>query len=171
MNRYEALQHAVRAHRGDTDWGGQPYILHPMAVADRIEAHMATLPPYFRNVWGAVEDAIVVALLHDVLEDTKYMLPQDDLTPPQWRGLQLVTRFPNETYFDYVRSIASAAAEGDSRAAIVKLADLSHNMSDERKVGLTDEQLEQARGLTEKRYLPSRDIIWDSLGGYKWWPE
>lgn len=173
MNRYEALQHAVRAHNQDTDWGGQLYVLHPMAVAGRVEAYAHLLPPFFRNVWGSTEDAVVIALLHDVLEDTKYMLPMDDLTEAQWRGLQLVTRFPDETYFDYVRGIAAAASatDADPRAAIVKLADLSHNMSDERKVGLTEAQLEQARGLTEKRYLPSRELLWEALRGFEWWPE
>lgn len=164
MNRYEALQHAVRAHRDQVDWGGQPYILHPMAVADRIDAHPSGLIGQCAH-----EPAIVVALLHDVLEDTKYMLPQDDLACVEWYALQLVTRRDSETYFDYVRAIAAAAQEGAPLAAIVKLADLSHNMSDERKVGLIDEQLEQAAGLTERRYIPSRDMLWEALGT-EWWP-
>lgn len=168
MNRYEALQHAIRAHGPETDWGGVLYIYHPMAVADRIEHHAHLLPPYFRNVPTAVEDAIVVANLHDVLEDTKYMPPLDDFTIVQWNCLNLVTRFDTETYFDYVRAIA-ASAETCPIAAVVKLADLSHNMSDERKVGLTDEQLVKSAGLEEKRYIPSRDMIWEALGT-EWWP-
>lgn len=179
MNRYDALQHAVRAHNSDTDWGGQLYVLHPMAVADRVERHWDEFP--WSRVPGAacymtpppgadVESAIIVALLHDVLEDTKYMIDPDDLTAHQWTALQLVTRYPDETYFDYVRAIAQAVDTAlGPLAAVVKLADLSHNMSDERKVGLTDAQLEQAAGLTEKRYIPSRDLLWEALG-FEWWP-
>lgn len=172
MLRYEALRHAVRAHNSDTDWGGQLYVLHPLAVAERIERNWSTIPTGMRFAPPSqnFDAAIKVALLHDVIEDTTYMLPHDDFTPQEWRALQLVTRYPDETYFDYVRHIVTAAKEGDTVAAIVKLADLSHNMSDERKVGLTDEQLVRAAGLEKKRYLPSRDMIWEALG-CEWWPE
>lgn len=162
MNRYEALQHAIRAHGDETDWGGVLYIFHPMAVADRIEAAWGSASPS----WGvSLEDAVVVALLHDVWEDTKYMIDPDEFTAEQWWGLTCVTRFPGETYREYVEKCA-----GYRLATIVKLADLSHNMSDERKVGLTEEQLEKAAGLQEKRYEPSRDRLWEALGR-EWWPE
>jgi hypothetical protein len=171
MNRYEALQHAVRAHGADTDWGGQPYILHPMAVADRIAAHQVTMPGPILTGTQYVESCIVVALLHDVLEDTTYMLPLDDFTDAEWLALKLVTRFPNETYFDYIRGICAGATldYAGAVAAVVKLADLSHNMSDERKVGLTEAQLEQAAGLEKDRYIPSRDMLWEALD-CEWWP-
>lgn len=168
MNRYQALQHAVRAHRDQTDWGGQPYILHPMAVADRVEQHWIN-DEFLLRGGVSVESGVIVALLHDVWEDTEYMLPVDDLTYQQHAALVEITRYPDETYFDYINLIAECAEEGKPLAAIVKLADLFHNMSDERKVGLTDEQLERAAGLTEKRYIPSRDMLWEAIGS-EWWP-
>lgn len=162
MNRYEALQHAVRAHGADTDWGGQLYVLHPMAVADRIEATWGRLP----LSWGInKEDAVVVALLHDVLEDTDYELRNSEFKSVQWDTLDRVTRWPTETYREYIEKAA-----GSTLSTIVKLADLSHNMSDERKVGLTEKQLEAAAGLQEKRYEPSRDRLWEALGA-EWWPD
>lgn len=156
MNRYKALQHAIRAHGADTDWGGQLYVLHPMAVADRIDKHPAPLDNR--------EDAVVVALLHDVLEDTDYELDAAWFTPEQWDALDRVTRWPTETYREYIEKAA-----GSPISIIVKLADLSHNMSDERKVGLSEEQLEKAAGLQESRYEPSRDRLWEALGA-EWWP-
>lgn len=157
MNRYDALQHAIRAHGQDTDWGGQLYVLHPMAVADRIDQHPAPLDNR--------EGCVVVALLHDVLEDTDYELKQEWFTAEQWDALDRVTRWPTETYREYIEKAA-----GSPLSIIVKLADLSHNMSDERKVGLTEAQLEQANGLREKRYEPSRERLWEALGT-EWWPE
>lgn len=168
MNRYQALQHAVRAHGGDTDWGGQLYVLHPMAVAERVEANWLLVPGL--NCWGALpsgasyESGAIVALLHDVLEDTDYELKRELFTSEQWDALDRVTRWPTETYREYIEKAA-----GSTLATIVKLADLSHNMSDERKVGLTEKQLEAAEGLRKKRYEPSRDRLWEALGA-EWWP-
>lgn len=169
MDRYEALQHAVRAHGDETDWGGQLYVLHPMAVADRVEKFWGELPglgPWCTLPGGvSVESGIIVALLHDVWEDTDYgALDRDEFTAAQWDALERVTRWPTETYREYIEKAA-----GSPLSIVVKLADLSHNMSDERKVGLTEEQLEQAAGLQEKRYEPSRDRLWEALGA-EWWP-
>lgn len=170
MRPYEALQHAVRAHNTDTDWGGQLYVLHPIAVADRVDQNWDKLPPRIAATarFGRAS-GIIVGLLHDVLEDTKYNFDRDDLTPLEWRALLDVTRLSSETYFSYVRNIAWAAEKGEPLGAVVKLADLSHNMSAERKVGLTDEQLETAAGLEKDRYIPSRDMLWEAIGS-EWWP-
>lgn len=168
MKPYDALQHAVRAHGQDTDWGGQLYVLHPMAVADRIDANWRPrelAAAYWFGSGVGVEDAVVVALLHDVLEDTDYELKEEWFTWAQWVALRRVTRWPDETYREYIEKVAV-----NPLSIIVKLADLSHNMSDERKVGLTEAQLEQARGLQEKRYEPSRDRLWEALGA-EWWPD
>lgn len=168
MNRYDALQHAVRAHGQDTDWGGQLYVLHPMAVADRIDANWKPLEreaAYWLGSGVDVEDAVIVALLHDVWEDTDYgALDRECFTPHQWDALHGVTRWPGETYREYIEKAA-----GSPLSTVVKLADLSHNMSDERKVGLSEAQLEQAAGLQEKRYEPSRDRLWEAIG-HEWWP-
>lgn len=169
MDRYEALKHAVKAHGRTLDKGGLLYVLHPMAVADRVEQHWNDLPDIstFGTLVGegdlggiSVESGIIVALLHDVLEDTEYPLPPNYFTTQQWAALQLVTHDPRDTYFEYIEQIA-----GNSLATVVKLADLSHNLSPERAAALD----ERSRKGLEKRYLKARGILWDALRS-EWWP-
>jgi (p)ppGpp synthase/HD superfamily hydrolase len=171
MHRYEALQHAIKAHGPETDWCGNLYVFHPMAVADRVEKHWRDL----RVVNGigllpdsggvlSVESGIIVSLLHDVLEDTDYDLRFVGLTDRQAAALDGVTRWPTETYREYIEKAAA-----DTLSTVVKLADLSHNMSDERKENLDDSQLERAEGLEKSRYIPSRDRLWEALD-QEWWP-
>ena len=50
----KALAIAVEAHRGQKDRAGKPYILHPLRVMGRV----------------STEDEQIVAILHDVVEDT-----------------------------------------------------------------------------------------------------
>lgn len=172
MIRYEALQHAIRAHDAETDWCGKLYIHHPMAVADRVEKHWRALDcvndigclPEADGGVLIVEGGIIISLLHDVWEDTDYDLTAAGLTARQLHALDGVTRWPTETYREYIEKAAA-----DPLATIVKLADLSHNMSDERKENLDDSQLERAAGLEKSRYIPSRDRLWEALG-QDWWP-
>ena len=62
MDTNTALNIATEAHRGQADKSGVDYIFHPMRIASNF-AHDS--------------DESVVALLHDVLEDTNWTL--DDL--------------------------------------------------------------------------------------------
>lgn len=156
MNRYEALKHAVKAHAGSVDKCGQPYILHPIAVAEAID----------RTGGGVGDDSVVVALLHDVIEDTEYDGYADQITRRQERALWLVTR-EEETHAEYIERICSERyRDVHEIAAVVKLADLWHNLSPERQSCLEEGE---RKGL-EKRYLKARDRIWEALG-YEWWPE
>src|SRR6201999_723419 len=118
-NRYEALRHAIAAHGPETDWCGNLYIFHPMEVARRLDDPQRTE--------ASTEDAVVVALLHDVLEDTDYNLNlyAVDFNDAQWETLDLVTHRPELTYREYIERIATS---GNRAAIMVKLADLSHNM-------------------------------------------
>lgn len=168
MDRYDALRHAISAHNTDLDWCGKLYIFHPMAVADRIQRAWEQQPiGTYLSGSVKIEDAVVVALLHDVWEDTDYgwvHWAREDFTAAQWDALDRVTRWETETYREYIEKVAESPL-----ATIVKLADLSHNMSDERKANLSEEQLKKAAGLQEKRYIPSRDRLWEALGT-EWWP-
>jgi (p)ppGpp synthase/HD superfamily hydrolase len=47
-----ALQIAVKAHEGQKDKSGEPYILHPLRAMQRVQG----------------EEAMIVAVLHDVIE-------------------------------------------------------------------------------------------------------
>jgi (p)ppGpp synthase/HD superfamily hydrolase len=155
MNRYEALKHAVKAHAGQLDKCGQPYILHPIAVAEAVEqAETLNTGPH-----------VIVALLHDVLEGTDYEPPVSDTE--RWR-LEKLTCRSTETYSAYIDRICNSwGADGiDEVPMIVKLADLWHNLSPERQDCLPEKE----RRSLEARYLKARDRIWEALGD-EWWPE
>ena len=104
-----ALDIAVRAHKGQKDRAGKADINHPMTVASKV------MPD---------ESAVIVALLHDVVEDTgvsfsdlKGLLKSDEM-----KALKLLTRSKSMDYMEYVKRI-----KGNPLATKVKLADLSHN--------------------------------------------
>lgn len=156
MDRGEALRHAVRAHGKDVDKCGILYVLHPVAVARAIEDNTS-----LDSEWR--EDGAVVALLHDIWEDTDYDLPTRELNVPQYAALQAVTRLPDETYTEYIEAICRCKYPV---AIIVKLADLWHNLSEARQRCLPEGE---AHGL-EKRYLKARDRLWEALG-QEWWPD
>ena len=112
------------------------------------------------------EDAAVVALLHDVIEDTDYKIPASALSGIQTNALLAITRQADrdphsETYAEYIERVCA-----DPVASVVKLADLWHNLSPERQDCLP---AGEAKGL-QGRYLKARDRIWKALG-FEWWLE
>src|SRR5215831_14727116 len=84
-----ALQIAAKAHEGQKDKEGLPYILHPLRVMQRVEG----------------EQAQIVAVLHDVIEDTA--VTADDLRQAGFSeqviaAVVCVTHRKDESYADYV---------------------------------------------------------------------
>jgi hypothetical protein len=105
----KALQIAASAHEGQKDKQGQPYILHPLRVMSRVEG----------------EEAQIVALLHDVIEDTQVTaadLRRAGFSDAIMTALLLVTHGQDQPYADYV-----VACKGNPVARQVKLADLADN--------------------------------------------
>ncbi len=105
----KAMRLCFAAHAGQLDKGGVPYVFHPFHVAEQKEDELST----------------VVALLHDVVEDTDYTL--EDLARMGFperalSALKLLTHDKRVPYLDYV-----AAIRHDPIARAVKLADLRHN--------------------------------------------
>ncbi len=105
----KALKLCFEAHKDQTDKSGLPYVFHPFHLAEQMET----------------EDTTVVALLHDVVEDTDYTLK--DLAEMGFgesviKALTLLTHDDSVEYMDYVRAI-----KADPIAKAVKLADLRHN--------------------------------------------
>ncbi len=135
----KAILYAFQAHEGQFDRAGIPYILHPLHVAEQMQT----------------EDTCVVALLHDVLEDSDHTeedLREAGFTDTQVEAVVLLTRTGDEDYFEYIRRIRPNPV-----AKAVKLADLAHNMDRTRleKFGEKDEQRyrkysEAVRILTEE---------------------
>lgn len=115
---------AEKAHAGQFDKAGKPYIEHPAHVAAQVQG----------------DGAKAVAWLHDVVEDTETTF--DDLLAagisPQVVGvLRLLTHDKNVPYLDYVRALKC-----NQLARAVKLADLRHNSDLSRlpKVTSADEE-------------------------------
>ncbi len=105
----KAVNIAYKAHEGQIDKSGIPYIFHPMHLADQM----------------TTEDTCVVAILHDVLEDTDVTyeeLSKEGFTKEQLEAVKLLTHSSDVPYLDYVRNL-----KDNPIARTVKLADLKHN--------------------------------------------
>ncbi|HEX5650729.1 MAG TPA: bifunctional GTP diphosphokinase/guanosine-3',5'-bis pyrophosphate 3'-pyrophosphohydrolase [Steroidobacteraceae bacterium] len=120
----EAYDFAFQAHAGQRRRSGEPYITHPVAVADlladlRLDAQ-----------------TMIAAILHDVMEDTPNT--KDEIT--ERFGREVAELVDGVSKLDQVqfRSRAEAQAESfrkmllamvrDIRVIMVKLADRTHNM-------------------------------------------
>jgi len=106
-----AIEIAAVTHAGQTDKGGAPYILHPLRVMLRVAP-------------GAQQ---IVAVLHDVVEDSDGKVSFDDLAREGFSqevidGVRAVTKIEGESYEDF---ISRAALNPVGKA--VKLADLAEN--------------------------------------------
>jgi GTP pyrophosphokinase len=113
---------AERAHRGQMRKSGDPYITHPLEVA-QILAEL-----------GMDTTTLVAALLHDTVEDTSYTITElrDTFGGEVALLVDGVTKFEKVFYGDTaeVETIRKmiVAAGTDVRVLIVKLADRLHNM-------------------------------------------
>ena len=109
-NLERAIEIAAKAHAGQVDKGGQPYILHPLRVMLRVPE----------------AESRIVAVLHDVVEDAE--ITYDDLRAEGFSGsvlaaLEALTKQPGES-----RTDAARRARANPIAREVKLADNAENM-------------------------------------------
>ncbi len=110
MDLERAIEIAAGAHRGQTDKAGKPYILHPLRVMLACEGRVAQ----------------IVAVLHDVIEDTEWTpeaLRAEGASNEILAPLDAVTRRSDETYSEFIER---AAKNEIGRA--VKIADLHDNL-------------------------------------------
>jgi GTP diphosphokinase / guanosine-3',5'-bis(diphosphate) 3'-diphosphatase len=101
---------AARAHAGQTDKAGQPYILHPL----RVMLAVNSLPEK------------MAAVMHDVVEDTSVTmadLQSDGFAPEVLAAIEALTKTTGET-----RLAAAQRAVVNPIARVVKLADVADNM-------------------------------------------
>lgn len=139
MSKLEkAIKIALDAHAGQVDRVGQPYVLHVLRVM----------------LAGCDEDAMIVGVLHDVIEDTTHTL--EDLHkagfgPRVIEAVDALTRRDDETYGAFIER-----ASHNPLAARVKLADLRDNMDITRLGDLNDEDAARLQ-----RYLKA----WHKLNG------
>jgi GTP diphosphokinase / guanosine-3',5'-bis(diphosphate) 3'-diphosphatase len=113
---------AESMHRGQFRKSGDPYITHPLAVA-QICAEL-----------GMDTTTLVAALLHDTVEDTSYTLEalHGDFGPEVTHLVDGVTKFDKAFYGkaaegETIRKMIVAAGK-DVRVLVIKLADRLHNM-------------------------------------------
>ena len=116
-----AFTAAELAHRGQERKSGDPYITHPIAVAE-ILAEL-----------GLDAETIMAALLHDTVEDTSYTLDQirKDFGSGVGSLVDGVTKLDKLTYgptaeAETVRKMVVAMSK-DIRVLVIKLADRLHN--------------------------------------------
>ena len=116
MTLERAIAIAAEAHAGQKDRAGAPYILHPIRLMIQMDS----------------EDAMMAAVLHDVVENSVWTL--DDLRKEGFSNevLNAVDSLTHrekegEDYWDYIQR-----AKSDPIAIKVKLADLEDNLNPDR---------------------------------------
>jgi len=129
LKKGEMLGHmivlATNAHAGQFDKAGVPYILHPLAVMGMLSADD--------------EERQCIAILHDVVEDTKITyqdLRDAGATDRVVAGVKALTKQPGQTYDEYQEEVF-----GNIDAMYVKSKDLTHNSDIKRLKGVTDKDI------------------------------
>jgi len=133
----KALRIAFDAHKDQVDKDGLPYIHHPIHLAEQMDT----------------EEKIVVALLHDVVEDTDLtfeVLESEGFPQTIISALKLLTHDDDSDYCEYVHRIKS-----NPLAACVKLADLQHNSDSGRLASLPPETADRL----SKKYAEAIRIL------------
>ncbi len=135
-NTKKALKLCFDAHKNQVDKSGMPYVFHPFHLAEQMET----------------EETIIVALLHDIIEDTEYTI--EDLIKEGFDktvvdAVALMTHADGVDYMQYI-----AAIKQNPIAKAVKLADLRHN-SNISRLDVIDEKAYERR----KKYLEALEFL------------
>ena len=110
----KAISIALTAHKGQVDKGGNPYILHPIRVMGSVKT---------------IEEKII-ALLHDVVEDSDITIEQlkkEGFSETTLEAINLLTKTSDCSYEDYLLRIKS-----NKLALEIKKADLKDNLDNSR---------------------------------------
>ena len=122
-----ALELAVEKHKNQTDKASNPYILHPLHVMENVNS----------------KEGKIVAILHDIIEDTditeNYLL-KIGLSKRIVDAVVALTRSEDIDYQEYIKTLSSNPLANE-----VKLADLEHNMDLKRLPTLEEKDLERNR--------------------------
>ena len=132
---------AYKAHEGQTDKAGVPYIFHPIHIAEQMDS----------------EESCIVALLHDVIEDSDITLEilskyfNDDIIT----ALRVLTKKENDDYVMYIKRVKT-----NKLATKVKIKDLEHNRDLTRLDEVTDKDRKRSLKYWEAiRYLEDIETI------------
>lgn len=121
----KAFNFANQAHKGIKRRSGEPYIMHPIAVAKIV-----------CNEIGLGSTSICAALLHDVVEDTDYTVEdiENIFGPKVSQIVDGLTKISRGIFGDQVSAQAEnfkkllLTMSNDIRVILIKIADRLHNM-------------------------------------------
>ena len=116
----KAIIIAAKVHQNQTDRYGKHYILHPIRVMMSVES----------------EKEKIVAILHDVIEDSDWTLEKlrtEGFSKDIINAIDCLTKRNGENYMDYINR-----TKADNIARKVKIADLEDNMNIKRVKNLND---------------------------------
>ena len=117
-----AISITAQEFEGKLDKGGMPYILHCITVME--------------GVRSLGSKAMQAAVMHDLIEDTKWTLldlQKKGFAEEVINVVERLTHLENESYDDYLDRIAPCPI-----ARAIKMADLDHNSQIHRMKGLRD---------------------------------
>lgn len=135
-----ALEMAIDAHRNQEDKAGEAYIKHPLRVMQSVES----------------EDEKIVALLHDVVEDSDIGLEQVEdhfSNRAVVNAVEALTKRSGESYSEFIDRCKS-----NDLARSVKIADIRDNLDVTRLDSLSDEDFERI-----KKYSRSLEELEEGL--------
>lgn len=124
MQVFRAMNIAYSAHMGQFDKAGVPYIFHPIHLAEQMDT----------------EEECIVALLHDVVEDTEVTFEdlEKEFSKTIIDAIRLLTHDKSVDYMEYIKNLKS-----NTIARKVKLADLRHNSDSTRLIKIKDKDIER----------------------------
>jgi len=137
-DRQRALDFATKWHNGQKRKDGKDYITHPIAVAEiAMKLYLDTNPIIDSYAAEFLNEIYVVSLLHDVVEDTEATIRDisDIFGYRVALAITLLSRSKDQTYFEFIMNLVT---QHDFLPVYVKLADLTHNMSDLNEGSLKD---------------------------------
>ncbi|WGO98874.1 GTP pyrophosphokinase [Saccharophagus degradans] len=125
-NLEQAIAVATKAHTGQVDKAGQPYILHPLRLMFKFEA----------------EIEMIVAVMHDVIEDSAFT--QDDLKKLGFsdevvEAIDCLSKRQGETYDSFILRVSE-----NNLARKIKIEDIKDNLNLSRLKTISDKDLRRA---------------------------
>lgn len=131
----KAMVIAYEAHKNQVDKSGVPYIYHPIHVAEQMNT----------------ENECIIALLHDVVEDTNVSFKQleEVFSKEIIDILKLLTKKKEIDYYEYINKIKENAV-----ARKAKIADIKHNLDRSRLDVITDKDIKR-----EEKYKKALSIL------------
>lgn len=121
----DAIMLALQVHQGQQDKACSPYILHPLRLMLRMKT----------------EEEMIVAVLHDIVEDSSWTIEQlrsRGFSEKVLIAIECLTRRDGESYETFIERVQT-----NPIACRVKIADLEDNMNIQRFGEITSKDLQR----------------------------